>query len=234
MATTNCALGLSLQLLLDLIEKAPVGALGDNLLWATLDHPDLMQPQGVEAYGVLRVILAPMIVGGLLHGLQGVVVLLCKALVHDEVGGVVGLQGADIGRFQNGAQRPFGGHRVPLHELAVRDRDAAKVLGPRAVHTAVDDHVPDLPCPQLLRYRREADQRVKLTVSEEPNRVGDWVLDPVNVFLGIEPHVGGHGGNEYVVLSAERWNTHPPSLQVSYSTHPLGPEKFEAANVDSC
>ena len=32
----------SLQLFLELVEKAPIGALGDELLWAQFDHPDLM------------------------------------------------------------------------------------------------------------------------------------------------------------------------------------------------
>ena len=50
---------LRLQLPLQLIEEAPVGALGDELLGAALDHPDLVQAQGVEAQGVLGAILAP-------------------------------------------------------------------------------------------------------------------------------------------------------------------------------
>ena len=87
--------------------------------------------------------------------------------------------------------------------------------------------------PQLLRHRREANQRINLTVGEELNRVGDRVHDPVDVFLGIEPHVGGHGGEEDVVRGAECWNAHPHPLQVADRTNPLGPEKLEAANVDS-
>ena len=34
----------SLQLLLELVEEPPVGALGDDLLRAGLDHPRLAQP----------------------------------------------------------------------------------------------------------------------------------------------------------------------------------------------
>jgi len=40
---------LSFQLPLQLSEEALVGALGDDLLWRTLDHPRLLQVQGVEA-----------------------------------------------------------------------------------------------------------------------------------------------------------------------------------------
>src|SRR5947207_2760091 len=61
---------LLLQLLLQLVEKAPVGPLGDNLLRARLDHPGLVQAQGVKAHRILGVILAPLAVGKLLHGLE--------------------------------------------------------------------------------------------------------------------------------------------------------------------
>src|SRR5216110_571022 len=38
----------SLQLLLQLVEEAPVGGLGDDLLRARLDHPGLVEAQGVK------------------------------------------------------------------------------------------------------------------------------------------------------------------------------------------
>src|SRR5215510_11592433 len=41
---------LPLQLLLQLIEEAPVGALGDELLRAALDHASLVQAQSIEAH----------------------------------------------------------------------------------------------------------------------------------------------------------------------------------------
>src|SRR5882724_7642765 len=92
---------------LDLIKKAPVGALSDNLLWGALNHPSLVQAQGVETHGVFRIVLAPVVIGGLLHGLQGVVVPLGVAFVYEEVGSMIRLESTDVGRFQNGAQRPF-------------------------------------------------------------------------------------------------------------------------------
>ena len=57
----------SLQLLLQLVEKPPVRALGDDLLRARLDHADLVQAQGVEAQGVLRVVGAPSVVASSLR-----------------------------------------------------------------------------------------------------------------------------------------------------------------------
>jgi hypothetical protein len=56
---------LSLQLFLQLVEEAPVGALGDDFLGGALDHPHLMKAQGIEAHGVFGVILAPLIIGDL-------------------------------------------------------------------------------------------------------------------------------------------------------------------------
>src|SRR5262245_23557754 len=75
-----CRSPLSLQLLLQLVEEAPVGALGDNLLRGALEHPDLMEAQGVEPHGVLGVVLAPPAVRDLLHSLEGVVVVLREPL----------------------------------------------------------------------------------------------------------------------------------------------------------
>ena len=50
---------LSLQLLLQLVEEAPVGALGDDLLGARFDHPGLMQPEGVEADRIFGIVVSP-------------------------------------------------------------------------------------------------------------------------------------------------------------------------------
>jgi hypothetical protein len=60
---------LSLQLLLQLIEEAPVGALGDELLWTRLDHAGFVEAQSVEAYGVLHIVGPPAVVGNLPHRL---------------------------------------------------------------------------------------------------------------------------------------------------------------------
>ena len=54
---------LALHLLLQRVEKAPVGALGKELLWRRLDHAGLVQAEGIEAYRILVVVLAPLAVG---------------------------------------------------------------------------------------------------------------------------------------------------------------------------
>src|SRR4029434_8381884 len=77
---------LSLQLLLECVEEAPVGALGDDLLGRALDQADLVQAQRIEAHRVLGIILPPAIIRELLHPLQGVVVARGEPLLHKEPG----------------------------------------------------------------------------------------------------------------------------------------------------
>src|SRR5712692_2092216 len=77
---------LSLQLLLQLVEKPPVGALGDELLETALAHPGLVQTHSVEAHRILWVELPPHVVGELLHDLKGSVVAAHVTLVQQELG----------------------------------------------------------------------------------------------------------------------------------------------------
>ena len=77
---------LALQLLLELGEEAPVGALGDEPLRAAREHPDLVQAQGVEAQGVLGAILPPLPIGDLLHDLEGIVIAPGIGVVDHELG----------------------------------------------------------------------------------------------------------------------------------------------------
>src|SRR5215510_11209324 len=89
--TSSSIPSLTLQLLLQLGEEAPVRTLGQELLWAALEHPDLVQAQGVEAQGVLGAILTPLAIGDLLEGLEGIVIALRIAFVHNELGYLLGL-----------------------------------------------------------------------------------------------------------------------------------------------
>src|SRR2546423_14181532 len=112
MAGTWCSLAcstalqpslLSLQLLLELLEEPPVGALRDELLRAGLEHPSLVQAQSVEAKRVLGVVLAPLVVWNIFHGLEGIVVPGRVALVHEDPGRPLRLTRAHVGCFQDRA-----------------------------------------------------------------------------------------------------------------------------------
>jgi hypothetical protein len=56
----------SLQLLLQLVEESPIGALRDQALRRRLDHSRLTEPEGIEADGILRVVDAPLVVRNIL------------------------------------------------------------------------------------------------------------------------------------------------------------------------
>src|SRR6516162_92759 len=51
-----------LQLTFDLVQKAPVGAIDDDLLGARLDQVSLAQPQRIKAYRVLGIVFAPFVI----------------------------------------------------------------------------------------------------------------------------------------------------------------------------
>src|SRR5262245_31501620 len=82
----------SLQLALELVEVAPVGALRDYLAGCRLDHARFVQTQRVKANRVLGVVVAPTGIRNLLHRLQRIIVAITS--VRDQSGGLLGLGGA--------------------------------------------------------------------------------------------------------------------------------------------
>src|SRR6516162_1736048 len=51
-----------LQLAFELVQKPPVGAVGDDALGVTLDHAEFVQPQRVKTHAVLGIVFAPLAV----------------------------------------------------------------------------------------------------------------------------------------------------------------------------
>src|SRR3954470_6898519 len=66
--------GSRLHLALELIEKAPVGVLGNELLRVGLDQPGFLHTQCIEAERVLGIIVAPNVVPDLAEPLQCIVI----------------------------------------------------------------------------------------------------------------------------------------------------------------
>src|SRR5262249_8995195 len=116
-----------LQLLLYLIEEAPVGTLGDNLLRTALDHADLMQARAVDAPGVSRIVLPPPAVGDLLQRLEGVLIAGRDPPVHKKPGSSFRLAATDVRCLQDGTEHSLCGYWMLLDELPVRDHHAAEV-----------------------------------------------------------------------------------------------------------
>src|SRR4029453_10845021 len=95
---------LTLEFLLQLVEKPPVRALRDDLLRARLDHSSLAQAQGIESDRVLGIVLAPFAVGNVLHRLVGVVVTLREPSVDNGARNALGLERTDLIRFEDCSQ----------------------------------------------------------------------------------------------------------------------------------
>src|SRR6516162_4900038 len=116
------------QLALELVEKAPVARLGDELIGGELDHARLAQAQCVEAKRVLGIVVTPRVVRNLLQRLQRIVVARGEAAVDDCARGSGGIVAAEVSRLEDRAQHALGRRRMLAHEVAVASEHAAIML----------------------------------------------------------------------------------------------------------
>src|SRR5438067_10507812 len=89
-----------LQLALQFIEEAPVGAPRDDSRRTRLDELDLVQPQCIEAKRVLRIVFAPFVVAVVPQGLQRILVTRRKAAIDELLRDARRVADAQIGRLQ--------------------------------------------------------------------------------------------------------------------------------------
>src|SRR6478735_6861676 len=85
-----------LQLTLDLIEKAPIGASGNNLLRTRLDHTSLTKPQREEPDRVLRIELPPFGIRNVPERLQSRVIVCGIPIADQKPGHTFRLRDAQI------------------------------------------------------------------------------------------------------------------------------------------
>src|SRR6516162_325739 len=62
-----------LQLAFELVEEAPISALGDDLLRARFDEPRFAHTQSIKPHCILGVVFAPFVIGKLAQGLGGII-----------------------------------------------------------------------------------------------------------------------------------------------------------------
>src|SRR3954451_11720104 len=117
-----------LHLALELIEKAPVGVPGNELLRVGLDQSGFRHAQCIEAERVLGIIVAPNVVPDLAQRLQRIIVARCEPLIDQQLRHARGLGGAQISGFQYGAQDAFGRDWVIAREFSPGGEQAAIVL----------------------------------------------------------------------------------------------------------
>ena len=72
-----------LQLAFELVQEAPVRAVGDDLLGRRLDHPGLMHPKSIEADRVLGVVFPPFVIGDRTQCLEGIIVPRGEAAIDE-------------------------------------------------------------------------------------------------------------------------------------------------------
>src|SRR5215469_569238 len=105
-----------LELAFQLVQKAPIGALVNDLLRARFDHADFMQAQCVESEGVFVIVFAPFVVRQFTERLQRIIVSAGETAIDELPRGARRIAGADIGRLQD---RP---HRSPRRDRFFLDK----------------------------------------------------------------------------------------------------------------
>src|SRR5262249_25565113 len=104
-----------LQLALELVQKAPIGVFGDDLLRSRFDEADFAQPQRIEADCVLGVVFAPLVVRNIAQCLERVVVARRVTAFDKLLRGTGWLRGAKICSLQVGSDHTLGGDRISPH-----------------------------------------------------------------------------------------------------------------------
>src|SRR5712672_3605462 len=124
----------TLQLAFELVEESPIGTLGDDPVGVRLDHARLTQAQCVEAERVFGIVLAPLVIGDFLERLQRVVIPRRESAFDQAPCSAHGIAGAEIGRFEDGAQRPLRSNRI-LVDQGDGKRQSVGVLNAKALST---------------------------------------------------------------------------------------------------
>src|SRR6516162_980915 len=156
-----------LQLAFELVEKAPIGVLGDEPAGQRFDHARFMQAQRVEADGVLGVVFPPFVVGKLADGLEGIVIARGETTIDEPSCDRRGIAGAKLRSLENGTQRALGGDRVLPHVIPVAPEHAAEILGPGTVRQRADDHMAGMPRAQFLGFGRKPQEGIDLPLCEQ-------------------------------------------------------------------
>src|SRR5262245_17366067 len=183
----------ALQLALELVEELPVGAAEDDLLGARLDDAGLVQPERIEAHGLLGVVLPPPAVRHVLHGLQRIVIALRETPLHDGAGHALRLQSADLIGLEDRPQSPLGRHRVLADEVPVGHHATTEILGPGTVGRRIDHDAPDLLRAELLTDGGRGHQAVDFALDEKGGGFGDGALDEAHVRAMREADRSEHG-----------------------------------------
>src|SRR6516164_10332460 len=187
-----------LQLAFELVQELPIGAVGNDLLRVRFDEARFIQSQGVKADRVLGVVLAPFVVRQLTKHLKRVVVASGETAIDELSSDSRRLGDAEVRRLEYGAQRAFRRDRIPLEVVPVAREHAAIILRPWAVDRDIENHMPDTPGAQLLRFGRTTYERIDPSVSEKLHQLDGRADDPADILDGVESDISRHDRAEHV------------------------------------
>ena len=114
-------------------------------------------------------------------------------------------------------------------EFAAAGEHAAEILRPGAIHGALQQDASDLPGAQLLRVRRDADERVDLPVDEKLLFRG--ADDPLYIFARVEPDLRGHQSNVDVRGVSKARDPDSLPLEVADAADAFVRQQFDAADM---
>src|SRR6266478_4368015 len=106
----SVAFGLSLsersrlQLAFELVQEAPIGALGDDLLRARFDEARFTHAQCIEADRVLGIVVAPFVIRNTGQGLESVVITRGEPAIDEPLRGARRFTGAELRGLEDRTQ----------------------------------------------------------------------------------------------------------------------------------
>src|SRR5271155_392702 len=119
-----------LQLAFELVQEAPIGVFGDDLLRRRFDKAHIAQAQRIEADRVLGIVFPPSVVRDVTERLQSILVTRRETPIDQQSRDVRRIAGAEVCRLEEGAQRALGGDWVVADVFRIGALHATKVLGP--------------------------------------------------------------------------------------------------------
>src|SRR5262249_42643187 len=107
----------------------------------------------------------------------------------------------------------------------------AKVLRPRVIRGAVDDHIANFAVPEKLGLRREGHDRVNLVIDEELDRLWGLTDHPIDVFSGVKSDIRRHDRHQQVRRAPQTAHGEALTLELGDAPGTLIAEQFETPDM---
>src|SRR5262249_57447474 len=84
---------------------------------------------------------------------------------------------------------------------------------------------------QLLGFRRKAEARIDLSFGKKLHRSRSWAQNQIDILDGVKPNIGGHAGEERVLVDPQPLYAHLLALQIPNTADAFICKQFEAPDV---